>query len=61
MEHLMVYFNENYEPALQKLEELSRDLGISKSGIVRDIVCDFFGYVPEKEMPIYKKRNLKNV
>jgi hypothetical protein len=61
MEHLMIYFNENYEPALQQLEELAIYLGISKSGIVRDLVCDFFGYVPEKEMPVYKKQNLKDI
>jgi hypothetical protein len=44
----------------REINAIATELGIPRSVIIWDIVCDAFGFTPKRKMQVYKKRP-KNV
>ena len=59
MEIVGVGFNEEYKPLIEQIDSVADELGISRSFVIREILCEAFNFTPKKEMHLYK-RGLKN-
>ena len=56
MEIIGVAFNDEYKPVTDEINALANELGISRSFILREIICEAFGFTPAKEMNLSKRR-----
>ena len=55
MDKISVCFTDDYDPIVEEINAISKELGISKSFIIRDIICEAFGFTPKKECRFHKK------
>jgi hypothetical protein len=56
MEIISVGFNDEYKPITNEINALAHELGISRSFIVREVICEAFGFTPTKEMNLSKRK-----
>jgi hypothetical protein len=56
MEIISVGFNDEYKLVTDEINSLANELGISRSFILREIICEAFGFTPTKEMNLSKRK-----
>lgn len=59
MKIFTVAFPDEFDPIAEQIEQLSNEFDQSKSCTIRDILCEFFDFTPEREPRRYEKRSKK--
>lgn len=45
-----------YEPLAQHIEQVSKETNRTKAAVIRDALCDFYGFIPGTPLRSYKRR-----
>jgi hypothetical protein len=50
-----VVLNNEYNPLINEINAISNELGISRSAVIRHLLCESVGFEPQKHATIYSK------